>query len=189
MIVGSKVYIRRMEKEDIAAIHKWSNDVELKELYDMVMDFKSYDELMDKFYTRQDNENSVDFTIIEKDSKKPVGRCLLTDIDYINKKCTCSVFIGDKESRDKDYGAEAMSLLLKFAFEDLNVNRVGLWVFDYNKRAIKTYKSCGMKVEGIMREGVYRNGKYHDVYHMGILRSEYEELAKGGSDECLEESM
>jgi RimJ/RimL family protein N-acetyltransferase len=87
------------------------------------------------------------------------------------------------------YGTEAMRLIMKFVFEDLNLNRLGLWVFDFNKRAIKSYKKCGMKVEGIMREGVFRDGKYHDVYFMGILKSEYEEMAKEGREECSEAIM
>jgi len=79
---------------------------------------------------------------------------------------------------------------MKYAFDDLNLNRIGTWVFDFNKGAIKCFKRCGMKVEGIMRDGVYRNGKYHDVYFMGVLKSEYLSMSKGGrNEECSGENL
>jgi len=189
MIVGNNVLIRSVEQEDLPHIYNWYNDFELKELFDFVINFKSFEELTEQFNQYQNSHNIIDFTIVEKETKMPVGRCMLTDIDYVNKKSLCSLYIGDSKSRDKGYGTEAMILLMKFAFHDLGLNRLGLWVFDYNKRAIKCYKRCGMKVEGILREGVYRNGKYHDMYLMGILRNEYDELIKEVSGGCSEESM
>lgn len=189
MIIGNKVFIRSIEQDDIPEVYKWSNDFELKGLFDFTIDFPSYNELICRFDEENAGQAEINFIIVEKETKKPIGICRLKDIDYINKKCICSLYIGDSESRDKGFGTEAMKLLMKFGFEDLNLNRLGLWVFDFNKRAIKCYKRCGMKVEGIMREGVYRNGKYHDVYFMGILRHEYDEMIKGGNEECLEASM
>lgn len=189
MIVGNKVLIRSVEQEDLPHIYNWSNDFELKELFDFVVSFTSFEELANQFNSRLCEENIIDFTVVERETKMPVGRCMLTDIDYVNRKSLCSLYIGDSKSRDKGYGTEAMILLMKFAFEDLGLNRLGLWVFDYNKRAIKCYKRCGMKVEGILREGVYRNGKYHDMYLMGILRNEYDEIIKEVISGCSEASM
>jgi len=189
MIVGNKIIIRRVEKEDLPEIHKWASDFEIKELFDLTIDFSSYQKLISNFNADEKNDNCCDFTIIEKETKNPVGKCSLTDVDYVNRKSLCTLYIGDNESSDKGYGTEAMYLLMKFAFEDLNLNRLGLWVFDFNKRAIKCYKRCGMKVEGIMRDGVYRNGKYHDMYFMGILSQEYYDMIKGGTEECSEANM
>lgn len=189
MVIGEKVLIRAVEDEDLPYIHKWFNDFELMELFDFKINFINYNELAYKAGQSDCSEVCIYFTIAERDTKKPVGRCSLTDIDFSNKKCLCSLYIGDESSREKGYGTEAMYLLMKFAFEDLDLNRLGTWVFDYNKRAIKSYKKCGMKVEGIMREGVYRDGKYHDVYFMGILKNEYMEGVKGGRSECSEGIM
>lgn len=189
MITGNRVLIRGIEYEDLPQVYRWSNDQEIKELFDPIIEFLSFDEFVDRFNKTGKSKEHMDFTIVETETKKPIGICTLKDIDYINKNSLCTLYIGDADSRDKGYGSEAMKLLLEFAFKDLNLKRVGLWVFDFNKMAIKCYKKCGMKVEGIMRDGVYRNGNYHDMYFMGILRHEYEEISDGGNEECSEENM
>jgi len=189
MIIGENILIRVVEEEDLPEIHKWSNDFELMEFFDFIINFTSFDQLTKKYNEMESNSDNTNFIIIEKETKKPVGQCQFTEMDFINKKSLCSLYIGDRDSMDKGYGTEAMKLMMKIGFEDLNLNRLGLWVFDFNKKAIKSYKKCGMKVEGIMREGVYRDGKYHDIYFMGILKSEYEEIVKGGSIECSEANM
>jgi RimJ/RimL family protein N-acetyltransferase len=71
-----------------------------------------------------------------------------------------------------------MKVLLKFAFERLNLNRVSLRVFDYNQRAIKSYEKCGFKREGVLRQDRFYAGGYHDTIMMGILRQEFQ---SGGS--------
>lgn len=189
MIIGQKVFIRAVEIEDLPDIHKWSNDFEIMEQYNFKINFTNFEGSARVIHDNSGREDCLDFTIVERETKKPVGKCSLTEIDYSNKKCLCTIYIGDAECRENGYGTEALYLLMRFVFDDLGFNRMGLWVFDFNKRAIKGYKRCGMKVEGIMREGVYRNGMYHDVYFMGILRNEYVELAREGGVECSEANM
>jgi RimJ/RimL family protein N-acetyltransferase len=173
MVVGDNVFLRPLQEGDLPEIYKWNNDFELKELFDSIIHFRSSECLKKDFEAHLGDTSTMEFTIVEKDTKKTVGRCTLYDVDFINRKCLCKLYIGDRESRDKGYGTESMLLLMKLVFHNLNLNRLGLWVFDFNKRAIKSYKKCGMKVEGIMREGIYRNGRYHDIYLMGILKQEY----------------
>lgn len=188
MIVGNKVILKAIENEDQEYVYKWRNDTELMELFDFTMIFSNYS-MVGKDILNNKSSGILEFLIAENITNRPVGMCKLSNIDYINKKCNCSLFIGDAECRGFGYGTEAMKLLVKFAFEDLNLNRVGLWVFDFNKRAIKSYKKCGMKVEGIMREGIYRNGKYHDVYLMGILKQEYMDIRDKEGEACLEVNL
>ena len=78
--------------------------------------------------------------------------------------------------RGKGYGSEAIRVLQKFAFEELNLNRIELDVYDFNVRAHKCYLKCGFKEEGRMRQKLFRNGQFRDVIKMAILKEEYEEL-------------
>nr|WP_206076217.1 GNAT family protein [Marinitoga lauensis] len=72
------------------------------------------------------------------------------------------------------YGTEAMKLLVNFIFDEMNINKVKLHVFSFNKRAIRSYEKVGFKVEGVLREQIFREGKYHDEIIMGILRREWQ---------------
>ncbi len=68
-----------------------------------------------------------------------------------------------------------MSLLLRHAFNTLNLNRVGLRVYETNPRAIQSYRKAGFVEEGRLRQEEYRNGEYIDVICMSILRSEWQD--------------
>lgn len=182
MFSGKSVLIRPVEREDLESIFNWSGDFEINETSSFSIDFPGKDEIAERLEKNIAGQVTVEFAIVEKESKKIIGECIIADLDYTNKKCLCSIYIGDAENRDKGYGTESLKLIMRFVFYDLGLNRMGLWVFDFNKRAMRCFKKCGMKVEGIMRDGVYRDGRYHDVYFMGILKNEYEEMASRGDD-------
>ena len=91
-----------------------------------------------------------------------------------NNQCgLLAIGIGEEKFRSKGYGTDALRLILRYAFFELNLNRVGLDVISYNKRAVRAYEKVGFKVEGTMRESVLRDGHKYDRIIMSILRNEY----------------
>jgi RimJ/RimL family protein N-acetyltransferase len=112
------------------------------------------------------------------DEEKYIGGCGINDFDWKNSVATVGIFIGAEKYRNKGYGTEAMGILLDFIFNQVNVNKVMLEVFSFNKRAISSYKKNGFVEEGRLRENVFRNGEYHDEVLMGLLRREYAKLKK-----------
>ena len=85
------------------------------------------------------------------------------------------IFIGNKDYWGHGYGSDAVRLMLEYGFGQLNLHRVYLYVFAYNKRAIRAYEKCGLKHEGALREAGYKNGRYFDILVMGILENEWRE--------------
>jgi len=73
-----------------------------------------------------------------------------------------------------------MRVLLRFIFEQMNINKVKLNVFSFNQRALRMYQKCGFKEEGRLRQELFRDGEYHDIILMGLLREEYQ-IHRGGS--------
>ena len=97
-----------------------------------------------------------------------------------------SIGLGDSANWSKGYGNEATRLALGFAFNELNLHRVQLTVFDYNSRAIHLYEKLGFQQEGIYREFLQRDGRRFDMYLYGLLRHEWEARERGRSnlEEC-----
>jgi RimJ/RimL family protein N-acetyltransferase len=81
--------------------------------------------------------------------------------------------IGPEELWGKGYGTDAMEIMLRYAFNELNLQRVSLTVFDYNPRGIRSYEKCGFRVEGRERGRLNREGQRYDMLYMGLLRSEW----------------
>ncbi len=67
-----------------------------------------------------------------------------------------------------------MRLLLTFAFDELNLHRVQLTVFSYNRPAIALYEKLGFQREGTFREFLQRDGRRHDMFLYGLLRREWQ---------------
>ncbi|MCA1066189.1 GNAT family protein (plasmid) [Rossellomorea sp. AcN35-11] len=101
-----------------------------------------------------------------------VGAARLT-VSEIDNRARYAVGIFDTTELGKGIGTEITQLILRFAFEELNLHRVDLRVLEYNKRAIKCYEKCGFIKEGVEREGALIEGKYETDVFMSILDREY----------------
>jgi methionyl-tRNA formyltransferase/RimJ/RimL family protein N-acetyltransferase len=122
----------------------------------------------------QNRKDMVIFGIRLIKDNKLIGSCQLHSIDQVHRSAELQIRIGDTSERGQGYGIEAVRLLLEFAFNDLNLHRVYLHVFNTNRIALNLYEKAGFKKEGVLREAAHINGEYIDMSVMGILREEYE---------------
>ena len=107
---------------------------------------------------------------------KLVGEIGLDVINWSGRDAFVGLGIGETEYWSKGYGTDVMSVLLRFAFTEINLRRVTLGVFEYNPRAIRSYEKAGFQHEGRMRRLLNREGRRWDNLFMGILREEWMDL-------------
>lgn len=174
MFSSERLQFRKMEEKDIERYHFWRNDIDVMKTTSTSLDLYSLDE------TRHFVENiilnsasSKSYVIEEREGNIAIGVTSLINIDTKNRNAECIIDIGEKEYWGKGYGTESLKMLLEYAFLELNLHRVSLRVFSLNERAIHIYNKLGFMIEGIIRESLYRNGKWHDIIIMGILKKEY----------------
>jgi diamine N-acetyltransferase len=103
-----------------------------------------------------------------------IGTTGLHAIDWRRRMACFGIEIGRKEEWGKGHGTEATELMVRYAFHTLNLNRVWLHVYEFNERGIRAYERVGFKHEATLRQDCYRDGRFWDVHHMGILRAEWE---------------
>lgn len=72
----------------------------------------------------------------------------------------------------KGYGTQAVRMLCQHGFEDLNMERIFLYVFSDNLRALASYQKVGFQVEGVLRRHSFVGGVFRDVTVMGLLRED-----------------
>ena len=171
MIVGERIILREVEGEDLDLIVKWRNDPEiLKWLFSYLPLSKVKQR---KWYEKYLDDNTQQTFIIEvNEEKTPIGTIGLTDIDYKNQKGELAIIIGEKDYLGKGLGEECLNLLVKFAFDELNLRKLKALVFSDNDTAIKLYEKCGLKEEGVLKEEIFKQGTFKDVVLMSILSSE-----------------
>jgi len=119
------------------------------------------------------------FKVIEVDSGRVIGHAELNNINSIHKNARiCRILIGDENDRNKGYGQQIIRALLQIGFDELNLHRLDLGVFDFNKQAIACYEKCGLKIEGLLRDTFLIGGEFHSVYNMSILQSEWNQMIR-----------
>jgi len=174
MYKGEKIKLREYREEDIETVQKYINDPEVKKLLHAGIPYLYTLEDEEKWYeSLSAQKDTYSFAIETLEDKKYIGGCGINKVDWKNSVVDVGIFIGDKNYWGKGYGTDAMGVLVKFIFEQLNVNKIKLQVFSFNERAIKSYKKCGFKVEGVLRQEIFREGKYYDDIVMGLLKDEF----------------
>lgn len=175
MILGQKVRLRAIEREDIPRFVRWLNDPEVLRYLTMYMPMSMAEE--EKWFERQLEARDSKVMAIETKEGVHIGNIGIHDIDWKNRQGELGIFIGERTYWGLGYGSDAIKALLRFAFDELNLHRVYLLVFAYNQRAIRCYRKCGFQQEGVLRDALYRDGRYHDLLVMSVLESEYRALS------------
>ncbi|KPJ61390.1 MAG: hypothetical protein AMJ46_01470 [Latescibacteria bacterium DG_63] len=165
-----RILLRAFGSEEIERTLEWVNDDEVTRYTGTSSPISAQEH---KTYWERELKNQArrTFSIFTSDGRH-IGNIGLRNIDWIARNAELYVYIGDDKFRDKGYGSEAIEALVEFAFERLNLHKVFARVFEYNERGMKSFKKCGFTEEGVLKEHVFRNGKYHDVTILGVIRKE-----------------
>lgn len=108
---------------------------------------------------------------------RPIGFVSVNGIQWTHGNGWVAIGIGDTACWGQGYGSDAMRVLQRYAFTELNLQRLTLNVFAYNPRAQRSYLKTGFVIEGIGREAMLREGARWDHVFMGILRDEWQAAA------------
>jgi RimJ/RimL family protein N-acetyltransferase len=173
VIRGVRVYLRAVERDDLPRCHRWMNDEKLvatlAQRYPMSVVREA--DWIERAARGQD-PSELALAICLADDDRHIGNCGLVGLDRDNRTATLGIFIGEEEFRGRGFGAEALRLLCRYAFDELDLRKIRLDVQAENAAALKTYERLGFKREGLLREEVYRKGRTLDVVRMGLLKEE-----------------
>lgn len=180
MIQGDKVRLRAIERDDIPRFVRWLNDAEVTEF--LLISSPLSTGMEERWFEKQlmmdpgSGQVMAIEALVGENDWLHIGNTGLHDVNPVSRHAEFGIFIGEKEYWSRGFGAIATRLMLKHGFENLNLNRIYLYVYANNSRAIKSYTKAGFVKEGILRQGVYKNGRYLDMAVMAILRSEWDQL-------------
>lgn len=181
MLEGKLVRLRAVEPEDRARAAAWLSDPAVTR--HLTYRYPSSDgDWLAKPPEPNGYANGVRLAIETLDGEH-IGAVNLHRVHYEDRKAGLGIVIGARERWGQGYGGDAIQTMLRFAFDEMNLNCVWLTVVEDHAAAIACYKRCGFQEEARLRQEVYRDGRFLDFVQMGILRSDFEALgSKGGSD-------
>ena len=172
-LVGERVELRRHSPEHYRLYGEWYGDPEIWHLTSWASAPLGPSAVERLFEDREHSPADDSFAIHLRDEGKPIGVVSLMNISVANASAELSIIVGHQEDRHHGYGAEAIAVLLDYAFRDLSLNRVGLSVFDFNEDAIAAYGKLGFREEGRLRGALRRDETFHDAILMSVLKREW----------------
>ena len=179
MIISERIRLRAIEREDTPRFVEWLNDLEVTAGLLIHLPLASWDET--RWFENLANQ-PTEQRPLAVEARQPggpwvhIGNTGLHNINWTARSAEFGIFIGDKTFWNDGYGTEATRLMLKHGFETLNLNRIGLDVFETNLRAVHVYEKVGFVHEGRRRQANYRDGHYSDILQMSILRPEWDAI-------------
>ena len=167
------VLIRETEFDDYEYFVKGENDPEVTK-YLTFDENRSYEDVVTEAIYNKFSREKLDFTIVDRESGKPIGRIFISKIDTHSDSLDITKFyIGETQFWGKGVAREIMNELLEYCFTFLHMERVTLDYYTGNKRAYTLYESLGFEKEGVARNATKKDGKYYDLHLMSMLRSEF----------------
>lgn len=173
-IKGKRVTLRAMELSDCEMVRSMFNDPEIENLVlGWAFPLSSYSQ--EQWYINHHNDGNFRF-IIDTEEDGAVGVATLLEIDWKNRHAQHGIKLANKERRSKGIGTDTVMAIMRYAFDELGLNRLnGSW-FSENIASKGMYMKCGWKEEGVRRKYVYKKGEFRDLVETGILAEDYYEL-------------
>lgn len=172
-INGQRVALREFRQEDISGIRSWVTDNETtRRLGGVYMRPQTWEQ-SERYLSAllEGDAGGVNWVIADRESLRYLGQCSLMMVDNTARHAELAIVLCPV-CQGQGLGEEAVRLLLRYAFEQMNLNRVYLKVRADHPAAIRCYEKCGFKQEGILRAHAFADGKYQDVVCMGVLAGE-----------------
>jgi RimJ/RimL family protein N-acetyltransferase len=173
LFVGKLVRLAAFNPEvDAEIAARWSWDTEYHRLSDGDPAYPQSTKQA-KEWLGHDGDNQFNFMIRTLTDDRLIGGIGLWLESWAHGEAWVGIGIGERECWGNGYGTDAMCLILRYAFTELNLQRVSLGVFALNPRAIRSYEKAGFRREGLVRGDCRRDGQLWDSVFMGILREEW----------------
>src|SRR5687768_9973987 len=174
MIAGEHVILRAFERDDAERCYRWMNDPNivrtLKSRYPIA--FQNEIEWLDRAMHGSSSDAERHFAIERKDDRTHIGNASIHDIEWVSRIASFGLFVGEPSAWNRGFGSDAIRTLVRFAFDEMNLRKLRIDVFDYNDRAKHILESHGFVQEGRLRREFFRDGMYHDLVILSTFRDD-----------------
>jgi len=179
LFIGQRVQLGAIDHEkDPAVESRWTHDVTFQRAIGQgparplspAQVKKRYDKIEKQL---EDSNTNFYFTIRTREDNRLLGFAQLYWIEWSHGTGSLRMAIGDPNDRGKGYGGEALEMVLRYVFDELNFHRLGALTGADNPGAVRFFQRHGFVEEVRRRQALHRDGKTWDLLHLGILAEEF----------------
>lgn len=173
-----KVILRPMISEDFNSFERLTEDKSMWIYFTSdLSDRSELQKWIDTALLDMKNKNRLALTIIEKSSGNPVGSTSFGNISYRDRRIEIGWTWISREFQGKGVNSQIKYLMLKYAFETIDFERVEIRTDVLNLPARKALLRIGATEEGVLRSHtLMTHGRRRDTLYYSILKSEWEAI-------------
>ncbi|HDL04233.1 MAG: hypothetical protein DRP46_13105 [Candidatus Zixiibacteriota bacterium] len=171
-LIGKNIYLRPAEPADYKITYQWflASDPQSQTCHQAIL--TTPDEAAENRRRKEPAADRGDFLIIRIEDDQPVGKLGYFHLNMLNRAAELSYIVAPEEQR-QGYAKEGLQLLLKYLFNQLNLNKVYAQTASFNKASIKLLETLDFKLDGTLRQHHYYNGDLYDDLVYSLLKFEF----------------
>lgn len=175
-IHGEKVILRAIEYNDLPSLLMWSNDPEVQSMLGG-WHFPVSRSIQERWWQQLAGDELNQRFAIDSMDHGLIGTANLVAINWKDRNAITGTLIGRQDLRRQGYGTDTVMAIMRYAFEELNLQRLETTIIEYNQPSYELYISrCGWKEEGRKCNYYWRRNRYWDQVLAAILRDRYYDL-------------
>jgi RimJ/RimL family protein N-acetyltransferase len=176
-IPGKLVNLRAVEAQDLPLLHRWANDEALWANLGGWRFPSSLDSAQAWFTGLNADSLNHRFIIETVEAPAAIGTANLVDLDWKNRHAEHGMLLGSPDVRRKGYGRDTVMAIMRYAFDELGLERLHSDIIAYNEASLGLYTgACAWTVEGRQSRWHYRQGQFWDRVLIGVTRDDYASL-------------
>ncbi len=172
-LTGQRVTLRPIVAGDAASLWNDLHDDEAVRLTGTTATF-SREQIDVWAASRATQTDRLDMAIVDRETEEWAGEVVINDVDDVNQSCGFRIAL-TRAARGRGLGSEATRLIVGYVFDRVqepSIHRIELEVYAFNERAIRTYERAGFVREGVRRDALHQDGRFHDAIIMSVLRTD-----------------
>ncbi|NYI07466.1 GNAT family N-acetyltransferase [Allostreptomyces psammosilenae] len=172
MVLGELVRLRAMGPADAEALWRWNHDPEVMRWMD-----DTYPQTLEQVrgWLAERPRNAYGSLLLGVEALADgalIGLVSLHDAEPEKGIAELDIYLGEKDYWGRGYATDAMRTICRYGFEDMRLHKVTLTVVTENHAARRVYEKVGFVEEGRLRQVFRRDGRWYDMYTMGLLAHE-----------------
>lgn len=176
VLESTKLILKKIEKEDVQELFAiYSND-KVFEFCGIIPkhNIETVDNMIGHFERDYNKKSRIKLGIfLKNESNKLVGIIEVMDVNPKVNMVTIGYFLAE-EYWAKGIASDAVSVLIKFLFETVDINRIHAEVMPANKASMRVLFKNGFTMEGLLRQSAFWSGKgVVDLNIFGIIKGDY----------------
>lgn len=173
ILSGARVRLRPTTESDLPLLAEWWTHPDWAVLQQHTVRPRPREAVEAMFRGWSTNDDTgVGYSITTQDGEL-IGHATIYGATMPARIGTYAIIVGPDHT-GRGYGTEATRVMLRYAFDEMGLNKVELQTWAFNTRAIRVYEKAGFVREGVCRARTFHNGQFHDEVLMGVLADEWQ---------------